>query len=201
MSHPDANPPRKRTRTIFHYKIEELLREQDREAYLALIVDPQTTNLSAHAWLRERGSALSLSAVARHRRRRIASAAEERREMQRTMALAEYLAGPDAPDFARAAQYQFQHMVFHLLRVADADMARRDESPPADNDIDINRRKDAEELTRLCKLVQACVNLTVTQVRHDLQKAPPAKEVKPPRDDETLRADIEAILKGRNPRR
>ena len=46
-----AIPKRRRTRTIFHYKIDEVLRSDDRENYLALIRHPFMRNEDAHGWL------------------------------------------------------------------------------------------------------------------------------------------------------
>ena len=60
---------RRRPRSNRHYRIDHELSPADREAYLAYLREPRTTNKSAHAWLVARGYAtFSESAVARHKR-------------------------------------------------------------------------------------------------------------------------------------
>src|SRR3954454_23934540 len=64
-----AVTPRRRPRQNRHYRIDHELTPQDREAYLAYLGEPRTTNKSAHVWLVARGYAtFSESAVARHKR-------------------------------------------------------------------------------------------------------------------------------------
>jgi hypothetical protein len=59
----------RRPRSNRHYRIDHELSPADREAYLAYLREPRTTNKSAHAWLVARGYAtFSESAVARHKR-------------------------------------------------------------------------------------------------------------------------------------
>ena len=186
-----ATSKRRRTRTIFHYKIDEVLRADDRENYLALIRHPVMRNEDAHGWLLGRGYHISLSAVARHRRRLIAGDAEHRSEAQKTQIFARAMAGPNGPDFAAAGELQFQHLVFrHLMnfneRLAD------EEDGIADEDT----RVDASELLRLSKLVKSCVDMTVERVKREI--AEKSTDPRPaPRDDAALRKDIEDIMSGR----
>jgi hypothetical protein len=59
----------RRPRRNRHYRIDHELTPADREAYLAYLLEPRTTNRSAHAWLVARGyTTFSESAVARHKR-------------------------------------------------------------------------------------------------------------------------------------
>src|SRR5688572_18864019 len=141
-------PRRRRERTVFHYKVDEVLRDEDRDAYLALLRDPRTRNEDAHRWLTDRGYALSLSAVARHRRRFLSSDSENQAALQRAEMFARLAGGPGAPDFAAGARVQLQHLVFqHLL------------------ELDEQVKIDSGELLQLSKLVAECVKMD----------APPAK--------------------------
>src|SRR5687768_13891803 len=102
----------RRKRTIFHYKLDAILRPEDRQAYLDLARAPRTRNEDAHAWLLQRGYALSLSAVARHRRRLIAGDAEYRNALQKTLIFAQVAGSPGAAaDFTAAARFQLQQLV------------------------------------------------------------------------------------------
>lgn len=166
---------KRRVRTVFHYKIDEVLCAEDREAYRTLALDPRTTNQSAHAWLTQRGyTTLSLSAVARHRRRLVAAEHQRQGDLDRIRAFASIGSKPgEAPDFAHAAEYQLQAMVFdHLMRLgeqAERYEAAREAAFAADGDPPA-REAPAEnpvtsaELLRVCKLVAQCVNLTAARL-------------------------------------
>ena len=186
-----ATPKRRRTRTIFHYKIDEVLRADDRDNYLALIRHPLMRNEDAHGWLMGRGYRVSLSAVARHRRRLCANDARQRAEDQQTEALARFLGGPGAPDFAAATDVQLQHLVFrHLL---NCDQRIADEEDGFDHE---NGRIETSELLRLSRLVKSMIDLAAARARRQTAGKPP--DPKPiPRDDATLRKDINDILAGR----
>ena len=63
------SPRSRRPRVNRHFRIDDELKPDDLRAYRAFVVEPRTTNKSAHAWLVARGyTAFSESAVARHRR-------------------------------------------------------------------------------------------------------------------------------------
>jgi hypothetical protein len=156
----DVTPKRRRTRTIFHYKIDEVVRPADRENYLALAGDPRMRNQDAHGWLLGQGYQISLSAVARHRRRFWAESGRLQSENRLTESLARMLGRPDAPDFAAAADVQFQHLVFRHLMNCDQRTAVDEETGLAESG-----RISSAELLRLTKLVKSCVDLTVARVR------------------------------------
>jgi hypothetical protein len=192
MSHAKrkSKPRRRRTRTIFHYKVDETLRPGDRENYLALIRHPLMRNEDAHAWLLGRGYRLSLSAVARHRRRLTAGDAEHHAEARKTEIFARAMADPDAPDMAAGGEALLQHLVFRHLMNFDARMANEEDGIGDENDL-IN----ATELLRLSQLVKSVVDLTAARVRRELAKKSQPQGTPPtPRDDATLRKDIEDIL-------
>jgi hypothetical protein len=63
------NPKQKRrARQNRHFRIDQELSVEDRKAYQAYLMEPRTTNKSAHAWLAQKGYSFSESAVARHMR-------------------------------------------------------------------------------------------------------------------------------------
>ena len=107
-----AKPRRRRARRKRHSRIDHELRPQDREAYLAYLREPRTTNKSAHAWLRERGYDFSESAVARHMRRALAGF-EEQREVERfALRLAELSPGDGSgPPFLRGAVLRLDRLI------------------------------------------------------------------------------------------
>src|SRR5687768_4266119 len=104
--------PRRRQRTVFHYKVEVQLKSVHREAYLAVLRDPRTRNEDAHRWLTDRGYTLSLSEVARHRRRLLTREAEHRAQVEHAALFARLAGSPDAPDFASGARVYLQHLAF-----------------------------------------------------------------------------------------
>jgi ADP-ribose pyrophosphatase YjhB (NUDIX family) len=60
---------KRRERCALHFKIEELLSVGELAEYETLIEAAGTTNKQAWEWLKSKGHVVSLSAVARHRRR------------------------------------------------------------------------------------------------------------------------------------
>src|SRR3954465_7285771 len=100
---------RRRERSVFHYKVDELLRPEHRDVYLAMVRHPATRLDDAHAWLLARGYQLSRSAVTRHRRRLLARDADHDQDLARATAFARAAGGTDAPDFAAGMQLQLQH--------------------------------------------------------------------------------------------
>src|SRR5215211_533905 len=94
-------PVARRPRTVFHYKVDHLLAPPDAAVYESLLLAPRTTIDAAHAWLTGRGYGLSRSAVARHRRRFLASRQAARQKLAesehvlRRVLLAAKEAGPD----------------------------------------------------------------------------------------------------------
>ena len=52
---------------VGHFKVEDILRDEDRDAYNALLRQHKTTHKSAWRWLRERGYKIGLTAVRNHR--------------------------------------------------------------------------------------------------------------------------------------
>ena len=116
---PLPSPRRRRPRTVFHYKVDHLLSPADAAAYAELLLQPLTTIDAAHAWLTRRGYACSRSAVARHRRRFLASreaarakAAESDAVLKRVL-LAAREAGPEG--FAAGCLGGSQLALFNFL--------------------------------------------------------------------------------------
>src|SRR5687768_8634142 len=114
----------RRPRTVFHYKVDHLLGPPDATEYEALLLDPRTTVDAAHAWLAGRGYALSRSAVARHRRRFLASRetarqkAAESEVVLKNVLFAARQAGPEG--FAAALLGGLQLALFnHLMEIED----------------------------------------------------------------------------------
>ena len=110
MSHPRP----RRARRKRHSRIDHELKGEDREAYLALLREPRTTNKSAHAWLCARGYSFSESAVARHMRHYLEGAHEQRVGEQFAM---RYLDLPESgrvsPEhFLRAALFRMDQLLF-----------------------------------------------------------------------------------------
>ena len=143
---------------MFHYKVDELLKPDDRESYRAVARDPRTTNESARAWLLDRGYTPSLSAVARHRRRLIAADRQHQADLDRVRVFAR-ITGTESMDFAQAAEFKFQQMVFEYLMRLSA----RDEAA-AESDADPDEAAKAAELLRLGKLVAQCVDLATARM-------------------------------------
>jgi hypothetical protein len=201
-----ASPRRRRPRAVFHYKVDELLAPADRPAYLALLHDPRTRIDDAHAWLTARGYALSRSAVARHRRRLLAGAAEQHAAERKALAFARFASAGGGADFAAGTLLQFQHMVFqrvleaggagHLLREDQEHSAANGDASPEPE------RIDSTELLRLSKLVCQCIDMSHRQLEADRARsarqpaAPLTPEEKAARDA-ALRQRIEEILAGR----
>src|SRR5688572_16144641 len=110
---------KRRPRTVFHYKVDHLLAPPDAGEYEALLLDPRTTVDAAHAWLAGRGYALSRSAVARHRRRFLATREAARQKaleadlLLKRVLLAAREAGPQG--FAAACLGGHQLALFNFL--------------------------------------------------------------------------------------
>jgi len=184
MSNQQGPPRRRRERTVFHYKVDELLRADDRDPYLTLLGDPRTRNEDAHRWLTHRGYILSLSAVARHRRRLLKSQGEQRAEIERAEMFARAARSAEAPDFAAGAKMQLQHLVFqHLM------------------ELDEHAQIGSEELLRLSKLVGECVKMEAQRPdARKTQSRPSAEPAPAPQTDEELKAKFEMILFGKTSR-
>lgn len=173
----------RRTRTVFHYKVEEELRAEDREAYLALILAARTTNESAHAWLLERGYSLSLSAVARHRRRHIAANRTRQAEIQGM----ELFARCSGNDMAAGIEAYFQHLVFeHLIRLGRSTPSPFDDD--ADDAANDDSRLNATELLRLSKLVASAVDMAAKRAVSAARTSPSPQQA--PRDEAAAEADL-----------
>jgi hypothetical protein len=194
MSNPTPIVHRRRERRVFHYKVDETLRPEHRDVYLAMIRHPATRLDDAHAWLLARGYQLSRSAVARHRRRLLARDAEHEQDLDRAVAYAKVAGGKDAPDFAAGMELQLQHLVFQHLMELDRRLPGRE-----DDEDEVREPMDTAELLRLSKLVAQVVETAAKQIRTKKPDAPaitePTAVVK--RTDERLRKDIEDILAGR----
>jgi hypothetical protein len=99
--------------------VDHLLAPPDAAEYESLLQGPRTTIDAAHAWLTARGYALSRSAVARHRRRFLASRdaarakAAESEQVLRRVLLAAKEAGPEG--FAAACLAGHQLALFNFL--------------------------------------------------------------------------------------
>src|SRR4051794_17014602 len=110
MSSTESGQPRKRRpRCNFHYKVDETLRPEHRENYLALVRSHHMRVDDAHAWLLAQGYHLSRSAVARHRRRLLGAHAEHEAALERAERFARVASRPDAPDFAAGNRLQLQY--------------------------------------------------------------------------------------------
>lgn len=191
-------PQCRRPRTVFHYKVDEDLRPDDREAYLALLRDARTRIDDAHRWLLARGYALSRSAVARHRRRLLSAEADRRADLDRALAFARLAGAPDAPDFAAGSVLQLQHLVFQrLLDAGDPEVARDDDDDDEPDRPPQPPRLTPADLLTLSKLVAQCLELTRHLRAHEASVAPHEPSVPAPRTDADLREEIEAILAGR----
>jgi hypothetical protein len=75
---------KRRPRVNRHFRIDDDLSPADLSAYRAYLVEPRTTNKSAHAWLVAKGyTTFSESAVARHKRFYLERFAHEAQSMER----------------------------------------------------------------------------------------------------------------------
>lgn len=128
----------RRPRRNRHFRIDEELKPADREAYLAYLREPRTTNKSAHAWLVERGYAtFSESAVARHMRHYLEGTQGQRLSEQfalRYLDLAQK--GQVSPDhFLRASLLCADQALFEAtmsLRFSERDVTPRELQEYAD---------------------------------------------------------------------
>jgi hypothetical protein len=156
---PSSPSPRRtrRPRCNFHFKIDETLRPEHRENYLALVRSPQMRVDDAHAWLLAQGYQLSRSAVARHRRRLLLADAERDLELRRAAQFARVTTGPYAADLLSGAHVRLQQLVFDRLvdLQTPTDEDRREGRVTEDG----TRVIPAKELLEFAKLVAQCVEL------------------------------------------
>jgi hypothetical protein len=193
-------PRKRRPRCNFHYKIDETLRPEDRQNYLALVRCPAMRVDDAHAWLLGRGYAVSRSAVARHRRRLLSTDVEHDQALERAEMFARMATGPGAPDFAAGNRLQLQYVVFqYLKKFHDPTPGDIDDGRDVPDEI---RLISPEELLTLSKVVAQCVELDWKQ--QQITKAPQQQNSAgnpsdPPRKrtDEELRQRIDDIMKRR----
>ncbi len=113
----------KRRPTMFkHFKVTDLLRDEHREAYLALVLRPGTTIAQLHRWLTDRGYRLHTKSVARHRNHYFAQEKGALDAAERTRAVIDLLRqqGPATLTDAAAARAE-QLMLEKLMQLDPAD--------------------------------------------------------------------------------
>jgi hypothetical protein len=198
---------------VFHYKVDQDLRPDDRGPYLALLHEPRTRIDDALAWLAARGYVLSRSAVARHRRRLLAAEQRQAKARDRALMFARMAGSVNAPDFTAGAVVQLQHLVLeHLIRLTEptptSQPGREDDASGGDAN-SAGRELTTAEYLALSKLVAQCVKVDVARERAALRRptapaAPPAPTSPAPLTPEEraarnadLRRRVEDILGGR----
>jgi hypothetical protein len=208
---PSPSPRRpRRPRCNFHFKIDEMLRPEHRENYLALVRSPHMRVDDAHAWLLAQGYQLSRSAVARHRRRLLLADGADGLDLRRAAEFARVMSGgglgaPPAADFVAGAHVRFQQLVFdRLVDLQTPTEKDRREGRVTDDD---TRVIPAKELLEFAKLVAQCVELEHQYVKQ-LEEKDRADERRAaqsgqhaqgaqPRTDEEIRQGIEDIMRRR----
>jgi hypothetical protein len=197
---PDRSPsPRqRRPRCNFHYKIDETLRDEDRDDYRALVRSPQMRIDDAHAWLLARGYQVSRSAVARHRRRLLAGDVDHRRAIDRAEALAHIVRQLGIKDVSTLNRIEFQMTVLqHLKRVRR--LSRADDRELREKGR-CRGRIASSELLALSKLVQQCMEMERRAIADEQSTTSPGPDqpvVAVRRTDEELRQRVQDILSGR----
>jgi hypothetical protein len=193
-------PRRRRPRCNFHFKVDETLRPEHRENYLALVRSPQMRVDDAHAWLRAQGYELSRSAVARHRRHQLLSDAERDLELRRAAQFARVTSrGPLAADHIAGARVRLQQIVFERLvdLQAPTDADRREGRVGEDG----MRVIPAKELLAFAKLVAQCVELEGLYLKQleQMERSDDRRAARdaPPRTDEELQQRFEDIMRRR----
>jgi hypothetical protein len=137
-----------------HFKVEDLLRVEDRDAYYAFLRVPTTTHETAHQWLRDRGYDVGIDAVRSHRvefRSRL-EAVREAAEM--SYVCAELARQTGKPVLADGAVTRFETLLaqalFKLNRGGDLNRGQWDMLGRALNSA-VKNRKVVEELHGVLK--------------------------------------------------
>ena len=98
-----------------HLKVDNLLREEDRDAYLGLLRRPGTTGLKAWQWLRDRGYDVGHGAVKHHKRRFDQQLQEVRTSAEMSLVCADLVRQVGVNRMSDAAVLRFEALLTEQL--------------------------------------------------------------------------------------
>jgi len=110
--------PHKRTPGDFgrgHLKVDNMLRDEDRDAYYALLRRPETTGRSAWEWLTARAYKVTPGAVKRHKKKFDLNLRAIRRSAEMSLACAELVRQVGANKMSDAAVLRFETLLTETL--------------------------------------------------------------------------------------